>query len=314
MKKEFRANGKLLLSGEYFVLDGAQALVMPLRYGQTMKVDNTGQDHILEWSAYVYGKPWFSAKFRRNDLEILMTSEAGMAQRLQMIFVQIARMKPGIFTGKEGLKFRTDLESNPEFGWGTSSSLISLLSQWAGINPYELYFSLWGGSAYDIAAATTETFFLYRCEKREPVVTKTFFSPSFAEDLFLVFLGKKQGSENEIRKYRDLPKPSLNAIKRISKISRSLPSARNLGEFEDMIIEHEKILGYHLDRITLKESMFPDYPGAVKSLGAWGGDFALFTSADGKDSLESYLNKKGLNTWFRLGDLSPVTNDERSLS
>ena len=34
----FRSNGKLLLSGEYLVLFGAEALAIPLRYGQTLDI------------------------------------------------------------------------------------------------------------------------------------------------------------------------------------------------------------------------------------------------------------------------------------
>ena len=42
--KEFRANGKLLLSGEYFVLDGALSLGLPTRLGQRMTVEEQVSD------------------------------------------------------------------------------------------------------------------------------------------------------------------------------------------------------------------------------------------------------------------------------
>ena len=34
----FHANGKLLISGEYLVLDGALALAVPTRFGQNLQV------------------------------------------------------------------------------------------------------------------------------------------------------------------------------------------------------------------------------------------------------------------------------------
>ena len=37
-KKEFYAHGKLLLTGEYAVLDGALSLALPTQYGQRMEV------------------------------------------------------------------------------------------------------------------------------------------------------------------------------------------------------------------------------------------------------------------------------------
>jgi hypothetical protein len=39
--------------------------------------------------------------------------------------------------------------------------------------------------------------------------------------------------------------------------------------------------------------LFNDYKGAIKSLGAWGGDFILVT---GNEDSISYFKKKGYNT------------------
>ena len=36
MKKTFYSNGKLLITGEYVVLDGAKALALPTKYGQNL--------------------------------------------------------------------------------------------------------------------------------------------------------------------------------------------------------------------------------------------------------------------------------------
>ena len=38
-KRVFRSNGKLLVSAEYLVLDGAEALAFPTRLGQTLSVE-----------------------------------------------------------------------------------------------------------------------------------------------------------------------------------------------------------------------------------------------------------------------------------
>jgi len=39
MSNEYYSRGKLLITGEYFVLEGATAFAVPLRFGQSMAVD-----------------------------------------------------------------------------------------------------------------------------------------------------------------------------------------------------------------------------------------------------------------------------------
>ena len=43
----------------------------------------------------------------------------------------------------------------------------------------------------------------------------------------------------------------------------------------------------------VKKRLFPDYPGSIKSLGAWGGDFILAT---GTESEREYFKEKGYTT------------------
>ena len=63
MACEFYGRGKLLLSGEYLVLDGAEALALGLQVGQRMRVEDVPGDG-LEWkSTEKDGSVWFSARF-----------------------------------------------------------------------------------------------------------------------------------------------------------------------------------------------------------------------------------------------------------
>ena len=48
---------------------------------------------------------------------------------------------------------------------------------------------------------------------------------------------------------------------------------------------HEETIGYLLDRDPIKKRQFQSFDGAVKSLGAWGGDFVLFV---GKEKFEKF--------------------------
>ena len=55
----FYSNGKLLLTGEYVVLDGAEALAVPTRFGQNLTVKQ-GVAQELKWTSFDSDKSiWF---------------------------------------------------------------------------------------------------------------------------------------------------------------------------------------------------------------------------------------------------------------
>ncbi|MDR9399409.1 MAG: GHMP kinase, partial [Salibacter sp.] len=67
---QFRANGKLLISGEYLVLDGAKALAVPSRYGQSLDVQTRdANQRKVEWRAMdendrIWLEVWFDKNFQ----------------------------------------------------------------------------------------------------------------------------------------------------------------------------------------------------------------------------------------------------------
>ena len=50
-KHTFYSNGKLLLTGEYVVLDGANALAVPTKYGQNLVVEIINKPYII-WKSF----------------------------------------------------------------------------------------------------------------------------------------------------------------------------------------------------------------------------------------------------------------------
>ena len=56
---------------------------------------------------------------------------------------------------------------------------------------------------------------------------------------------------------------------------------------------HETIISKLINQKPIKDRLFSDYNGSIKSLGAWGGDFILVTS---KDNPKSYFKNKGYKT------------------
>ncbi len=54
-----------------------------------------------------------------------------------------------------------------------------------------------------------------------------------------------------------------------------------------------------LETPTIKEKLFNDFKGVIKSLGAWGGDFILVC---GDDSSKEYFKNKGYHTLLNFDD------------
>ena len=59
METNFYSHGKLLLTAEYLVLDGAKALAVPTKKGQFLK-DADAEKNTLSWKSIDHkGKIWF---------------------------------------------------------------------------------------------------------------------------------------------------------------------------------------------------------------------------------------------------------------
>ena len=72
-------NGKLLLSGEYAVLDGAKALAIPTIYGQKFSFSQNKTVGSLIWRALDHtNELWFEAEYSLIDLDIISTDKKGV--------------------------------------------------------------------------------------------------------------------------------------------------------------------------------------------------------------------------------------------
>jgi hypothetical protein len=61
---QFHANGKLLITGEYFILDGAVGLALPTKFGQSLTVDSLTSSEGLEEKGIL----WKSIDNKNNHL------------------------------------------------------------------------------------------------------------------------------------------------------------------------------------------------------------------------------------------------------
>ena len=298
----FHAHGKLLISGEYLVLRGAKALSVPLKYGQSLQVRLSKGEPWLSWTAFLPDKRWFTAAYDLPSLEVMETDNHDLADRLKSILLEAKEMNPAFLSGQQTVTAISQLNFPPEWGIGSSSSLLANIGRWAGADPFELNRRIFRGSGYDIAAAMNDKPIIYQLIKSKPVYETTDFNPAFQDQLWFVYLNTKQSSKPAVQKFSETI-VSQAIIDSITEITLQMPETASLDEFMVLMKQHEKITGEVLRQIPVGERLFADFRGAVKSMGAWGGDFLLAAAPLDEAYIRSYFAGKGFHTIFRFQDM-----------
>ncbi len=293
MKKEFYSNGKLLLTGEYVVLDGAKALALPTKMGQYLTIESIqGTEELLWESKDADGSIWYSNAIpikNITDRNSLYTHDE-ITETLLKILHEAHAENPTVFRSGFGYKVTTTLTFPKNWGLGTSSTLINNIAQWFEVNAFELLQKSFGGSGYDIACAQTNAPLVYQLQNGLPVFETVDFNPAFKDQLFFVYLNQKQNSRKAIEAYRNNILTE-GVIKQISEITAQILKAQHLNEFMHLLDLHEQIIAEVLQIETIKQILFADFKGSIKSLGAWGGDFVLAVAND-KNPID-YFKEKG---------------------
>ena len=84
------AHGKLLLSSEYFVLDGATALALPTTKGQTFTFDTSTPNNFISWESFDEQKQlWFEGTFDKTNFQAIQSSDASTSERITQILKAI---------------------------------------------------------------------------------------------------------------------------------------------------------------------------------------------------------------------------------
>lgn len=80
-------------------------------------------------------------------------------------------------------------------------------------------------------------------------------------------------------------------------LTESVLKCKTLNAFIELMQEHEALLCHHLSLDSICDQRgFGDFNGAIKSLGAWGGDFILAASSDSESEVKAYFKAKGYET------------------
>jgi mevalonate kinase len=301
-KQTFYSNGKLLLTGEYVVLDGAKALALPAKYGQDLTI-GTGKSREINWKSFDSdGSIWFEDVISFDDItaEKNPHAVATIKSTLTDILHEAYLLQPD-FIKSEGYQIETRLTFPKFWGLGTSSTLINNIAQWLKIDAFLLLKNSFGGSGYDIACAQNDTSIVYQLVNDVPNITKVDFNPAFSEHLYFVYLNRKQSSKAAIASYYNNRLVDLQQhIAAIDQITEHLLKAENAGVFARELQKHESIMSDIVEMKTARETFFPDFDGVIKSLGGWGGDFVLAVS---KENPTDYFKSRGFNTVVPYHDM-----------
>lgn len=298
MKKTFYANGKLLLIGEYTVLDGAHALAVPTKFGQSL-VLQPNESNTIRWTSYdADGSVWLEAAFSIDDIIKNNTTVDNATAMLIKVLHAAHTENQEVLTS--GFDVVTKLTFPRNWGLGTSSTFIAMVAQWFKIDAYKLLAETFGGSGYDIACAQHNTPLIYTLESGSPEVTAIDFNPAFADKLWFVYLNQKQNSREAIAAYRERRFDRQDLSKRINGLIEDVITAPDLNSFASALEKQEALMAGILGIAPVQEKLFPDFKGVVKSLGAWGGDFVL---AVAEENPVAYFKNKGYETVVAYRDM-----------
>jgi mevalonate kinase len=287
------------------VLKGATAFALPVKRGQRMEV-NKGRGSDIKWKSFDSdGQVWFSGVCSLFDLKFEKSTDPVIAERLSEILNHAVQLNSDFLSQWYGFKVSTKLEFSREWGLGSSSSLVYCIAQWADVEPFELYERTFGGSGYDIACAAAEGPLLFTRTDEEIRINHLEFNPDFKDQLYFIYLGKKQSTTEAIEHFHAFEKRiDSKIIDEMSQISKACAHSASLKDFTRCLNECEEIVRHELKLNRLQKSRFNDFDGTIKSLGAWGGDFALVASDLPRKEIQSYFKEKGLDQLFSFDELA----------
>lgn len=292
IKQTFYSNGKLLITGEYVVLDGAKALALPTKYGQNLIIEE-GKGKLIQWKSFDHdGSIWFEDNIPFTS--IVRKERFDDNQSIKNTLIEILHeaylMNSDFITNSNGYRIHTELTFPKFWGLGTSSTLINNIAQWLGINAYSLLKRSFGGSGYDVACAQNDSAIIYQVVNNEPLIKNVIFHPPFIEKIYFVYLNRKQSSKKAIASYYNNQINVGKIIPLLNEITQTVVEAQDPKIFALALKRHEIEMSAILELQTVQEALFDDFNGVIKSLGAWGGDFVLAIS---KENPTAYFNERG---------------------
>lgn len=297
---QFSAPGKIMLSGEYAVLSGAKAILLPTKFRQYITARKNPSDHI-SWKSFYQNDCFFEGKYSWNEERFIKTNDPDKALYIQRLLRACTSLKSDILNSVSEIE--THLDFSPEWGMGSSASLIVNLSRIFNLNPLTINIMVSRGSGADINCSLADAPISFSKAKGNYQSKPLKLNLPFRDKLWFIYLGKKQKTETEVlRSLKTIFFPK-HELAEIDALSETIISTSSLDEFESAVHRHETLISQHIRIPTLQQSLFSDFEGIVKSLGAWGGDMALVTWKGDEQFFRNYLSTKNIGTFFHFNQL-----------
>lgn len=282
--RSYFAPGKIMLTGEYLVMNGFDSFAFPTKMGQWLDVyefDTPDElsDFIVFQAKDFQDNVWFETKLLLPDFQPIEIHhvENILVNRLCGIF-KLA--ENDFWTSGRSFRLETRLEFNRVWGLGSSSTLVKLMSDFLNVDPFKIQFEIFGGSGYDVAIAKLQKPLLYWLTSDEMNWNYWKLNAELTEKWFVVFYGKKMDSRSSLANVQD----ELNQIAeddfytaQFDKILNNTKVATDLISLESSLEMYQMLLSQSLMLPTPYEllGIKPTNKGLCKWLGAWGGDMIL---------------------------------------
>ncbi len=302
----FYGHGKLLLTSEYFVNEGALALALPTSVGQSMKVKyRQSYQPTLNWKSIDHsGKVWFESDYEFWHFKPIKNQSSPKQDFVQQVLSSVRLQNPHFLRDDVDVFVETKIEFPLEWCLGSSSTFIYNVAQWAYVSPFELLKKTIGGSGYDIACAQAMGPIRFQKRDGKPQWETIAFNPSFKDQLYFIYLGRKQTLMEEAQSFAQAKTDGKQAIvNEISQLTQEMSTAHSLAIFNKLIFAHEQLISSALKLPRIKDELFSDYWGEIKSVGPWGGDFILVTSDREPSETREYFAQKGFNTFLPYSEI-----------
>jgi hypothetical protein len=183
---------------------------------------------------------------------------------------------------------------------GSSSTLLSLLCDAAGVDAFPVLKNTFGGSGYDLACAFAQQPIVYSLTNNQPLTKTVTLSKNITDHILFVYSGNKMVSSGEVKKFSSL-KIEDAVIESFSELTRAAIVANDYQTFADVMQAHERKMGEILEQSIL-QTRFADFDGQLKSMGAWGGDFFMAITKDVEKG-KKYFETKGFSPVYPYGEV-----------
>ena len=294
-----------MLCSEYAVLQGATALALPTKKGQSLQVEKLDNHSpaILHWQSFdLDGTCWYSAEIALPHFYIIESTDASVSIQLIRFLMTARAMNTSFLNDDLSYKVETHLDFGRNEGLGSSSTLTYNIAQWAEVDPYKLHFNSFKGSGFDIAVAEAGQPILYQVNHHIPTIEIIQWDKPFNDLLYFVHLNKKQSSLNEIESFSKKPQFNTRQLEELTRVAKLLSHTKDYFEFCLLLEIAEEEVGSALGRPSIKQTLFGDFKGTIKSLGAWGGDYILAT---GENTI-NYFTEKGFTHIVPFNDMIKI--------